>query len=249
MDIYEKQFASEKVVRKNSFDDIHHHHSMVFFWQPTFMAPSIPYPSTVGPKPPSKTPGPSSLTRSTAVAAMPLLYLRGLDWILVLTTSIGVVIPCEMAAQVPPATKYRKSRPWTALRMAPSPRTILGNMRRSAVDTRRGNFMMMDGDSVETVNMEEMNESESRSCCQRQEEKEWMKKWSRWLFFVKKSLQFRFQTCNRSIHALSLEWLFAFCFSCCDWSDRILFFRHWVGFENLWQKECEWNRQTRGATC
>ena len=39
----------------------------------TFIAPSIPYPTTVGPNPLNKVLGPSFFTMSTAAESMPLL--------------------------------------------------------------------------------------------------------------------------------------------------------------------------------
>ena len=60
----------------------------------------------VGPNPLTNELAPSSLI-IVAVAGNKLLYFSGFDCIRVLTTSIGHVMPCDMAAQEPPATKYR----------------------------------------------------------------------------------------------------------------------------------------------
>ena len=60
----------------------------------------------VGPNPFTNELAPSSLI-IVAVAGNKLLYFSGFDCIRVLTTSMGHVMPWDMAAQDPPATKYR----------------------------------------------------------------------------------------------------------------------------------------------
>jgi hypothetical protein len=75
-------------------------------YTPNLRAPSMPYPTRVGPRPATSADAPSSL-RIDAAAGNTERYLSGFDCILVLTTSMGVVMPWDIAAHVPPATKYR----------------------------------------------------------------------------------------------------------------------------------------------
>jgi hypothetical protein len=75
-------------------------------YTPNLSAPSMPYPTRVGPIPATSADAPSSLTIDAA-AGRTERYLSGFDCIRVLTTSMGVVMPWDIAAHVPPATKYR----------------------------------------------------------------------------------------------------------------------------------------------
>mmetsp|Transcript_28831 Transcript_28831/g.60877 ORF Transcript_28831/g.60877 Transcript_28831/m.60877 type:complete len:287 (+) Transcript_28831:2-862(+) len=74
-------------------------------YTPNFRAPSMPYPTTVGPSPAVSAFGPSSSMIFSAASDGEIFASAESLCILVLTTSIGVVIPCDMAALAPPAMK------------------------------------------------------------------------------------------------------------------------------------------------
>ena len=78
----------------------------VISYTPNLSAPSMPYPTRVGPRPATRADAPSSLSIDAA-AGNTERYLSGFDCMRVLTTSMGVVMPWDIAAHVPPATKYR----------------------------------------------------------------------------------------------------------------------------------------------
>mmetsp|Transcript_8896 Transcript_8896/g.19979 ORF Transcript_8896/g.19979 Transcript_8896/m.19979 type:complete len:222 (-) Transcript_8896:265-930(-) len=74
-------------------------------YTPNFKAPSIPYPITVGPSPTLSADGPSSWMIFNAASGGEIFARAASLCIRVLTTSIGVVIPCDIAADAPPAMK------------------------------------------------------------------------------------------------------------------------------------------------
>mmetsp|Transcript_32574 Transcript_32574/g.68389 ORF Transcript_32574/g.68389 Transcript_32574/m.68389 type:complete len:265 (+) Transcript_32574:464-1258(+) len=78
-------------------------------YTPNFTAPSIPYPITVGPSPVESALGPSSSIIFRAAPGGDKFANAESDCIFVLTTSIGVVTPCDIAALAPPAMKNRGS--------------------------------------------------------------------------------------------------------------------------------------------
>mmetsp|Transcript_37346 Transcript_37346/g.90687 ORF Transcript_37346/g.90687 Transcript_37346/m.90687 type:complete len:297 (-) Transcript_37346:302-1192(-) len=75
-------------------------------YTPNLTAPSIRYPKTVGPSPDQRTPMPSFLTSLRVAFNMLTSARSGSICFRVLTTSIGVGMACDTAAQTPPAKKY-----------------------------------------------------------------------------------------------------------------------------------------------
>jgi len=61
------------------------------------------YPTAVAPKPVAKAPAPSAAITYLNPPTMPLLYVTGSNYILVLTTSTGHKAPWVRLQQIPPA--------------------------------------------------------------------------------------------------------------------------------------------------